>query len=123
MASNADLSVAISASSPNIVAGQNVTYTITVTNNGADPAAATVTNSLPSGFTLVSCTATGNGACVGNSAAANFYLLQSGETQTVTLVAQAGTAIPDGTVTTDTPASATAQRLMQTLPTTRPAPP
>jgi hypothetical protein len=102
MASNADLSVAISASSPNVVAGQNVTYTITVTNNGADPAAATVTNSLPSGFTLVSCAATGNGACVGSSAAANFYLLQSGETQTVTLVAQAGTAIPDGTVTTDT---------------------
>jgi 6-phosphogluconolactonase (cycloisomerase 2 family) len=102
MASNADLSVAISASSPNIVAGQNVTYTITVTNNGADPAAATVTDSLPSGFTLVSCTATGNGACVGSSAAANFYLLQSGESQTVTLVAQAGTAIPDGTVTTDT---------------------
>jgi uncharacterized repeat protein (TIGR01451 family) len=102
MATNADLSVAISASSPNVVAGQNVTYTITVTNNGADPAAATVTNSLPSGFTLVSCAATGNGACVGTSAAANFYLLQSGETQTMTLVAQAGTAIPDGTVTTDT---------------------
>ena len=102
MASNADLSVAISASSPNIVAGQNVTYTITVTNNGADPAAATVTNSLPSGFTLVSCAATGNGACIGTSAAANFYLLQSGETQTVTLVAQASAAIPDGTVTTDT---------------------
>jgi 6-phosphogluconolactonase (cycloisomerase 2 family) len=102
MASNADLSVAISASSANIVAGQNVTYTITLTNNGADPAAATVTDSLPSGFSLVSCTASGNGACVGSSAAANFYLLQSGETQTVTLVAQTSTAIPDGTVTTDT---------------------
>jgi len=102
MASNADLSVAISASSLNIVAGQNVTYTISVTNNGSDPAAATVTNSLPSGFTLVSCSASGNGACIGSSAAANFYLLQSGETQTVTLVAQAGAAIPDGTVTTDT---------------------
>jgi len=84
------------------LAGQNVTYTISVTNNGSDPAAATVTNSLPSGFTLVSCSASGNGACIGSSAAANFYLLQSGETQTVTLVAQAGAAIPDGTVTTDT---------------------
>jgi 6-phosphogluconolactonase (cycloisomerase 2 family) len=102
MASNADLSVAISASSPNVVAGQNVTYTITVTNNGADPAAATVTDSLPSGFTLVSCTATGNGACIGSSAAANFYLLQSGESQTVTLVTQASLSIPDGTVTTNT---------------------
>jgi uncharacterized repeat protein (TIGR01451 family) len=102
MASNADLSVAISASSPNVVAGQNVTYTITLTNNGVDPAAATVTDSLPSGFTLVSCTASGNGVCVGSSAAANFYLLQSGETQTVTLVTQTGTAIPDGTVTTNT---------------------
>ncbi|HEY1939352.1 MAG TPA: MBG domain-containing protein [Candidatus Angelobacter sp.] len=102
MASNADLSVTISASSPNVVAGQNVTYTISVTNNGADPAAATVTDSLPSGFTLVSCAATGNGICIGSSSAANFYLLQSGETQTVTLVAQAGTSIPDGTVTTNT---------------------
>ena len=102
MASNADLSVAISASSPNVVAGQNVTYTISVTNNGVDPAAATVTDSLPTGFSVVSCTATGNGACVGSSAAANFYLLQSGETQTVTLVASTSLSIPDGTVTTNT---------------------
>ena len=102
MPSNADLSVAVSAASPNVVAGQNVTYTITVTNNGADPAAATVTDSLPSGFTLVSCTATGNGACITNSAAASFYLLQSGESQTVTIVAQASLSIPDGTVTTNT---------------------
>jgi 6-phosphogluconolactonase (cycloisomerase 2 family)/Zn-dependent membrane protease YugP len=102
MASNADLSVAISASSPNVVAGQNVTYTISVTNNGPDPAAATVTDSLPTGFSVVSCTATGNGACIGSSAAASFYLLQSGETQTVTLVASTSLSIPDGTVTTNT---------------------
>jgi 6-phosphogluconolactonase (cycloisomerase 2 family) len=102
MASNADLSVAISPSSPNVVAGQNVTYTITVTNNGADPAAATVTDSLPTGFSVVSCSATGNGACIGSSAAASFYLLQSGESQTVTLVTQASLSIPDGTVTTNT---------------------
>jgi 6-phosphogluconolactonase (cycloisomerase 2 family) len=101
MASSADVSVSVSASSPNVVAGQNVTYTITVTNNGADPAAATITDSLPLGFSVVSCSATGNGACVGSSAAANFYLLQSGESQTVTLVATAGSSIPDGTVTTN----------------------
>ena len=102
MASNADLSVAISASSSSVLGGQNVTYTITLTNNGVDPAAATVTDSLPSGFTLVSCAATGNGACITNSAAASFYLLQSGETQTMTIVAQAGLSIPDGTVTNNT---------------------
>lgn len=102
MASNADLSVAISASSPNVVAGQNVTYTISVTNNGTDPAAATVTDNLPAGFSVVSCTATGNGACIGTSAAANFYLLQSGETQTVTLVASTSLSIADGTATTNT---------------------
>ena len=72
MAGNADLSVAVSASSPNVVAGQNVTYTISVTNNGADAAAATVTDSLPTGFSVVSCSATGNGACIGSSAAATF---------------------------------------------------
>src|SRR6185312_11259770 len=75
MASNADLSVSVSAASPNVVAGQNVTYTISVTNNGADPAAATISNVLPAGFTLTSCAATGNGACIGNSGAASFYLL------------------------------------------------
>ena len=102
MASNADLSVAVSASPSSVLGGQNVTYTITLTNNGVDPAAATVTDSLPSGFTLVSCAATGNGACITNSAAASFYLLQSGETQTVTIVAQPGLSIPDGTVTNNT---------------------
>jgi 6-phosphogluconolactonase (cycloisomerase 2 family) len=102
MASNADLSVAVSASPSSVLGGQNVTYTITLTNNGVDPAAATVTDSLPTGFTLVSCAATGNGACITNSAAASFYLLQSGESQTVTIVAQPGLSIPDGTVTTNT---------------------
>jgi 6-phosphogluconolactonase (cycloisomerase 2 family) len=102
MASNADLSVAMTASPTSVLGGQNVTYTITVTNNGADPAAATVTDSLPTGYTLVSCAATGNGACITNSAAATFYLLQSGESQTVTIVAQPGLSIPDGTVTTNT---------------------
>src|SRR5581483_2088366 len=102
MASNADLSVAVSASSSSVLGGQNVTYTITVTNNGVDPAAATVTDSLPTGFTLVSCAATGNGACITNSAAASFNLLQSGESQTVTIVAQAGLSIPDGSTTTNT---------------------
>jgi 6-phosphogluconolactonase (cycloisomerase 2 family) len=101
MASNADLSVAISASSPTVVAGQSVTYTITVTNNGADPAAATIANSLPAGFTQTSCSATGNGACVGNSGAANFYLLQSGESQTVTIAASISLSVADGTVATD----------------------
>ncbi|MFL6387045.1 MAG: MBG domain-containing protein [Terriglobales bacterium] len=102
MTSNADLSVAISASPSSVLGGQNVTYTITLTNNGVDPAAATVTDSLPSGFTLVSCAPTGNGSCITNSAAASYYLLQSGETQTLTIVAQAGLSIPDGTVTNNT---------------------
>jgi 6-phosphogluconolactonase (cycloisomerase 2 family) len=102
MASNADLSVSVSASSPSVIAGQNVTYTITVTNSGADPAGATVSDVLPTGFSVVSCSATGNGSCIGNSGAATFYLLQSGESQTVTLVASTSTSIPDGTVTTNT---------------------
>ncbi|MBZ5524489.1 MAG: DUF11 domain-containing protein, partial [Acidobacteriia bacterium] len=102
MNSTADVSITAAAGSPNVVAGQNVTYTLAVTNNGPDPASATVTDALPAGFTLVSCTATGNGACAGTSGAATFYLLQSGETQTVTLVAHVGLSVPDGTVTTNT---------------------
>ncbi|HKW74951.1 MAG TPA: MBG domain-containing protein, partial [Terriglobales bacterium] len=102
MTSSADMSVSVTAASPNVVAGLNVTYTITVTNNGADPASATVSDTLPTGFSVVSCAATGNGACIGNTGAASFYLLQSGETQTVTLVAQTSLSIPDGTIATNT---------------------
>jgi len=51
---SADLSITITAPTP-IVGGQNVTYTITVTNNGpAQAAAVTVTDPTPPFFTFVS---------------------------------------------------------------------
>ena len=104
MAGSADVSVAVSASSTSVIAGQNVTYTATITNNGSDPAAATITDALPAGLTVVSCSATGNGTCgaTGSNQVASFYLLQSGQSQTVTIVAQTGSTIAAGTVITNT---------------------
>ncbi len=103
-ASTADVSVTQSASTASVVAGQSVTYTITVTNNGADPASVTATESLPSGLSVTSCSATGNGQCAAasNNQAISFYQLQSGESQTATLVAQTSTTVADGSSLTAT---------------------
>jgi uncharacterized repeat protein (TIGR01451 family) len=85
------------------VIGSNVSYTITVTNNG--PAAASgvaVTDTLPSGTTLVSCTAPG-GACNGTaSVSAPFGSLASGATETATISVTAPASVLGGTVLTNT---------------------
>ena len=54
----ADLSISKSASANTVALGGTLTYTITVSNIGASPAAnATVTDPLPAGVSFVSCTA------------------------------------------------------------------
>ncbi|HWN98340.1 MAG TPA: FG-GAP-like repeat-containing protein, partial [Blastocatellia bacterium] len=61
----ADLSIS-KTSAATIVVGSNVTYTITVTNNGPDPASSiTVTDNLPATVSFVSCSSTGGGMCAG----------------------------------------------------------
>ncbi|NOT61302.1 MAG: DUF11 domain-containing protein, partial [Acidobacteria bacterium] len=64
LASSANLSVTKTDGPDPIVAGNNLTYTITVTNSGPDPAATVVLNdTLPAGTTFVSLTAPSGWSC------------------------------------------------------------
>jgi uncharacterized repeat protein (TIGR01451 family) len=83
-----------------VVAGSNVTYNITVTNEGTKPSAAfTVNDSLPAGTTFVSCNATGGGVCGGtsNERTVSFDSLAAEESATITLVATLDCSLADGT--------------------------
>lgn len=86
-----DLAITQTASPNSVAANANLTYTMTVTNNGPDPATSvSVTDNLPAGLTFVSCAATGGGICggTGNNRMVSFPPLASGASATVTLVAK-----------------------------------
>ncbi len=95
-AQSADLGIAVTDSPDPAIAGGNLTYTITVTNNG--PGGATdvsVTDTLPSGVSFVSVTPS-QGTCSGTSTViCNLGTINNSATATVTLVV---TATPGGTV-------------------------
>jgi uncharacterized repeat protein (TIGR01451 family) len=101
----ADLSVTKSASPEPVVTGSDVTYTITVANNGPDAAAGvTVSDNLPAEITFVSCNATGGGVCggAGNNRTVTFSSLSSGASETITLVATADCEVTNGEVISNT---------------------
>jgi len=101
----ADLSVTKTASPDPVTTGDDLTYTVTVTNNGPDPATSvTVTDNLPSETTFVSCSSTGGGVCggSGNNRTVTFALLPSGASQTITFVANVNCSVADGTVISNT---------------------
>ncbi|HWO00074.1 MAG TPA: C25 family cysteine peptidase, partial [Blastocatellia bacterium] len=105
----ADLSIS-KTSAATIVVGSNVTYTITVTNNGPDPASSiTVTDNLPATVSFVSCSSTGGGMCagLGNNRTVSFTSLGSGASATITLVATLGCGVANGAIVGNT-ASVTA---------------
>ncbi|GEM_PF-702097 len=82
-------------------AGQNVTYTLSVTNNGpSDAQNVMVNDTLPAGETFVSAS-TGTGAGAAYSSGNLGTLAASGST-TITLVAMISPAVPNGTTETDT---------------------
>jgi uncharacterized protein (TIGR03437 family) len=88
--SSADLSIINTDSPDPVITGANITYTLTVTNNGAANAEElTVIDDLPSSVTFVSCDATSGGICVGSGSnrTITFASLLSGASATVTLVA------------------------------------
>ncbi len=92
---SADLSITKTDSPDPVLVGQNLTYTITVTNNGPTSAAAvTVTDTLPGGVTFVSATPS-QGTCSGTSTVTcNLGSLAFPGSATVTIVVTPTTAGP-----------------------------
>ena len=95
----AELSITTDATPETVVAGANVTYRLTVTNEGPGVASAvTVANTLPDETTFVSCTATGSGICggEGNERTVTFNSIAPDTSETVTLVAAVNCVVEDG---------------------------
>ncbi|MGC2628074.1 MAG: hypothetical protein WA269_14685 [Candidatus Udaeobacter sp.] len=105
VAPTADLSITKTASPDPVTTGDDLTYTVTVTNNGPDPATSvTVTDNLPAETTFVSCSSTGEGVCggSGNNRTVTFALLPSGASATITFVVNVNCSVADGTVISNT---------------------
>ena len=101
----ADLSLTKSASPDPVVTGSDVTYTLTVTNNGTDDATnVTVTDSLPSGTSFVNCSSTGAGICggTGNTRTVTFASLAANTTETITITATVDCSLADGATIANT---------------------
>ncbi|MEK6300258.1 MAG: C25 family cysteine peptidase [Acidobacteriota bacterium] len=101
----ADLSISKTVSSPTIVVGSNATYTITLTNNGFDPASSVVvTDNLPAAVTFFSCNSTAGGVCggSGNNRTVSFTTLASGASATITIVATLNCSVANGVIVGNT---------------------
>jgi len=97
----ADLAVTKTASSAQVAAGGTVTYTIVVSNNGtSDAANAVLSDTLPTGLTVVSATTT-SGSCTTTSASVEctWPSLAQGASSTVTVQALVAADAPAGTLT------------------------
>jgi len=95
----ADISITADASADVVVTGSNVTYTLTVSNEGPDAAAGVVvTDALPDEVTFVSCDASGGGICGGfdNNRIISFGTIPPDASATITLVATVNCDRPDG---------------------------
>jgi uncharacterized repeat protein (TIGR01451 family) len=97
----ADLALTETALPATVESGSNVTYTITLTNNGPGASSATVSDNLPAGTTLVSCTSTSGAGVCNNSPLLNphtvtFASLASGASETITIVAVTSTNLLNG---------------------------
>jgi uncharacterized repeat protein (TIGR01451 family) len=102
---NADLAITKTDSPDPVITGNDLTYTVTVTNNGPDAATSvTVTDDLPPETTFVSCASTGGGVCggSGNNRTVTFPLLTSGQSETITFVANVNCSVADGTAISNT---------------------
>src|SRR4051812_10978885 len=85
-----ELSLTADVSPETVLTGSPVTYTITVTNEGAAIAEhVTVADTLPPETTFVACDATGGGECAGsgNARRITFATIMPGATETVRLIA------------------------------------
>jgi uncharacterized repeat protein (TIGR01451 family) len=106
-ATGADLAITKTVSPNPILTGSNLTYAITVTNNGPGAAAnVTVMDNLPASTTFVSCSATSGGVCdgSGNNRTVTFTSLAAGESATITLVANVNCPLANGAEISNTAA-------------------
>ncbi len=87
-----------------VLAGTDLTYTLTVTNNGpANSGAVSFTDPLPSGVTYSSFSGAGwSCSATANTVHCTSPALPVGDSSTVTLTTQVDTAVPDGTTLTNT---------------------
>jgi uncharacterized repeat protein (TIGR01451 family) len=107
----ADLAISKTAAPDPVTAGSNLTYTITITNDGPDAAeSVTVTDILPEATTFISCGATGGGVCSGaeNNRAVSFASLAPGASATITFVVQVKCSVADGAIVSNTATASTA---------------
>lgn len=105
---SADLAITQTSSPANVTAGNKVTYTITVTNNGPDAAApATVTDNLPAATSFVACFSTNGGACggSGNNRIVSFNSIAAGASAVITIDAVVNCSVTDGFIINNTAAA------------------
>jgi uncharacterized repeat protein (TIGR01451 family) len=101
----ADLAISKTAAPDPVITGSNLTYTITITNNGPDAAESVIVNDiLPDTTTFVSCGATGGGVCsgAGNNRAVTFASLAPGASATITLVVNVNCSVANGAIISNT---------------------
>jgi uncharacterized repeat protein (TIGR01451 family) len=101
----ADLAITKADSPDPVVTGSDLTYTVTITNNGPDAATSvSVTDNLPTETTFVSCSSTGGGVCggSGNNRTVTFASLASGQSATITFVTNVNCSVADGTELSNT---------------------
>jgi len=101
----ADLAISKTAAPDPVITGSNLTYAITITNNGPDAAeSVTFTDILPDATTFVSCSATGGGVCsgAGNNRAVTFASLAPGASGAITLVVNVKCSVADGAIVSNT---------------------
>jgi uncharacterized repeat protein (TIGR01451 family) len=89
-----------------VLQGNNITYTVVVTNNGPGTASTVAfTEALPANTSFVSVAAssgTGGWTCSGTSISCTIPTFAVGASTTFTVVVKVGAAVPSGTIITDT---------------------
>ena len=104
----ADCAIMKSDSPDPVITGSNITYTITVKNNGpTDASSVTVTDNLPGVTSFVSCSVSGvaGGTCSGgssNNRTISFPSFPVNATATITLAAQVNCSVADGVIISNT---------------------
>ncbi|MGA8763768.1 MAG: C25 family cysteine peptidase [Candidatus Sulfotelmatobacter sp.] len=102
-ANQADLSVTNSASPNPVTAGNNITYTQTVTNGGPAPAAVIVfSDTIPANTTVVSLTGPVGWVCVVVSPSCTIALLPANTTANFTYVLKVNASVASGSTVTQT---------------------